>query len=195
MSMLYAFKPQKDRLLHSLSGALLAAGITPNMVTGAGLLISALAGFLALSGHLYAGIILFMGGACLDAFDGSFARACGLNTEFGRYFDSFCDRGSELVFVAGAIGGGAPASALVVIAGSFVQLGSRIYNHRRGLSSDVAMFGRPERLALLVTGLLSPAPYGMVLFIVAGFLCLVSSAQALSHGKLSQSMKSVLKYE
>jgi len=182
MSMLYAYKPQKDRALRSLSKTLLAFGITPNMVTAAGLFISALAGMVAMSGHLYAGIILFMGGACLDAFDGSFARACGLNTEFGRYFDSFCDRGSELLFVVGAIAGGAPASALVVLAGSFILLGSRIYNHRKGLSSDAAMFGRPERLALLVVGLLSPAPYNWTLFMIAGLLCLVSSIQALAMG-------------
>ncbi|MGA9141433.1 MAG: CDP-alcohol phosphatidyltransferase family protein, partial [Methanocella sp.] len=57
---------------------------------------------------------------------------------------------------------------------------SRIYNHRKGLNSNAAMFGRPERLALLIAGLLSPAPYNTVLFLVAGFLCLISSGQILA---------------
>ncbi len=78
MSMLYTFKPQKDRTLQSVSRILLAMGVTPNMVTAAGLLVSVIAGLLAASGHLYAGIFLFIIGACLDAVDGSFARACGL---------------------------------------------------------------------------------------------------------------------
>ncbi len=96
MSMLYTFKPMKDRVLQPVSRLLLAAGVTPNMVTACGLLLSAAAGVVALTGHLYVGIALFLAGACLDAFDGSFARACGLTSEFGRYFDSFSDRCSEL---------------------------------------------------------------------------------------------------
>ena len=79
MSMLYTFKPMKDRVLQPVSRLLLAIGVTPNMVTACGLLLSAAAGVAALTGHLYAGIALFLAGACLDAFDGSFARACGLD--------------------------------------------------------------------------------------------------------------------
>jgi CDP-diacylglycerol---glycerol-3-phosphate 3-phosphatidyltransferase len=182
MSMLYTFKPMKDSVLQPLSRLLLAAGITPNMVTAGGLILSAAAGLAALTGHLYAGIALFLAGACLDAFDGSFARACGLTSEFGRYFDSISDRCSELLFVAGAVAGGVPASALAVVAGSFVLLASRVYNHRKGLNSDAAMFGRPERLAILILGLLAPAPYNIVLFAIACALCLVSTVQILSSG-------------
>ena len=182
MSMLYAFKPQKDRALHSVSRILRKAGVTPNMVTAAGLLMSVIAGLIAMSGHLYAGIFLFMLGACLDAVDGSFARACGLSSEFGRYFDSICDRLSELVFITGAVIGGAPVSAFAVIAGSLALMASRVYNHRKGLDSNAAMFGRPERLALLVVGLLAPAPLGTAMFFITGALCLVSSTQVLASG-------------
>jgi phosphatidylglycerophosphate synthase len=183
MSMLYTFKPHKDRALQSVSHALLAVGVTPNMVTAAGLLLSVIAGLLAASGHLYAGILFFIAGACLDAVDGSFARACGLCSEFGRYFDSICDRLSELVLIVGAVIGGVSVSAFAVIAGSLLLLGSRVYNHRKGLNSNAAMFGRPERLALLIAGLLSPAPYNTALFLLAGFLCLISSGQILASGK------------
>lgn len=183
MSWLYTFKPQKDRALYSASHILLAAGVTPNMVTAAGLLLSVIGGLLAASGHLYAGIFFFVIGACLDAVDGSFARACGLCTGFGRYFDSICDRLSELVLITGAVIGGVSSSAFAVIAGSLLLMASRIYNHRKGLNSNAAMFGRPERLTLLVAGLLFPDPYNTALFIAAGFLCLVSSAQVLSSGR------------
>jgi phosphatidylglycerophosphate synthase len=182
MSMLYAYKPQKDRALRSVSRALMSMGITPNMVTASGFLLSVAAGAAAMTGHLYAGIALFLAGACLDAFDGSFARACGLTSEFGRYFDSFCDRGSELVFIAGTVAGGVPLSAFAVVAGSFMLLAARIYNHRKGLNSDAAMFGRPERIGLLILGMLSPAPYSTIMFIANGMLCLVSTAQVLASG-------------
>jgi phosphatidylglycerophosphate synthase len=180
--MLYTFKPLKDRFLAPASLKLKAAGLTPNMVTAAGMLLSAGAGMLALSGHLYAGIALFLAGACLDAVDGSLARATGTSSEFGRYFDSLADRTSELVFVTGAVAGGAPYPAFLVVAGSVVLLLARIYNHRKGLDSNAAMFGRPERLTLLVAGLLAPAPYNVALFVIAGLLCLFSSAQILAHG-------------
>lgn len=184
MSMLYALKPQKDLFLYRFSGVMLSAGVTPNMVTAAGLLLCVTAGAFAATGHLYAGIFLFIIGACLDAVDGSFARTGGLCTEFGRYFDSICDRLSELAIVAGAVIGGMPVSALIVIAGSYLLMASRIYNHRKGLDSNAAMFGRPERLALLITGMILPAPYNTALFMAAGFLCLVSSGQILASGAM-----------
>ncbi len=180
--MLYAYKPQKDLLLWSVSRRLYSTGVTPNMVTAAGLIISAAAGLMAMSGHLYAGITLFLAGACLDAFDGSFARACGLSSDFGRYFDSVCDRLSELLFVAGAVVGGTPATAYSVIAGSIVLLIARVYNYRKGFNSNAAMFGRPERLTLLIVGLVIPAPFNTALFIIAGLLCLVSAIQAIVSG-------------
>jgi phosphatidylglycerophosphate synthase len=182
MSMLYRFKPHKDRALDLVCHGLRAMGLTPNMVTLAGLLLSIAAGLLAASGHLYAGIIVFLLGGCLDALDGSFARACGLCSEFGRYLDSVCDRLSELVFIIGAVIGGAPILAFAVIAGSVLLMASRVSNHRNGLNSNAAMFGRPERLFLLIVGLVSPAPYNMAIFILAFLLCLVSTAQVLASG-------------
>lgn len=180
MSLLYSLKPAKDRLMCPFCRALMQAGVTPNMVTSAGLLLSIVAGLLAASGGLHWAILVFLAGASLDALDGSLARACGMGSEFGRYFDSFADRASELLFVVGAVLGGVSASAFLVVLGSFALLGTRVYNHRRGLSSNAAMFGRPERLALLVTGLMCPAPFDTAFFATAFVLCLVSSAQALA---------------
>lgn len=182
MSILYILKPQKDRALRPVSLALGKAGVTPDMVTACGLFLSVAAGLLALTGYLYAGIVVFLAGACLDAVDGSLARACGRCTEFGRYFDSVCDRLSELAFVAGAVAGGAPAAAFLVIVGSYVLLLARIYNHRKGLDSNAATFGRPGRLALLVAGLLVPEPCGTVLFAIAGLLGVVSALQVILSG-------------
>lgn len=180
MSRLYALKPEKDRLLGGLSRALCAAGVTPNMVTATGFLLSVAAGLLAMAGHLDTGILVFLLAAGLDAVDGSLARSCGLASEFGRYFDSACDRLSEIAFCAGAVLGGAPSSVFIVVAGSLLLFASRVYRHLKGLDSNAATFGRPERLGLLVVGLLCPAPLDTLVFIVAGFLCLVSSVQALT---------------
>ncbi|MEN6517838.1 MAG: CDP-alcohol phosphatidyltransferase family protein [Methanospirillum sp.] len=182
MSLLDKFKPHKDRDLHLICRMLLSAGITPNVVTAFGLLVSVLAGVVAGSGHLYAGIVIFLMGAGLDVVDGSLARNAGLCTEFGRYFDSICDRLSEAVFIAGAVIGGVPSITFMVVAGSVLLLASRVVNHQKGLDSDAAMFGRPERLTLLVAGLLSPSPINAILVVTNTLLSLVSSYQVLASG-------------
>jgi CDP-diacylglycerol---glycerol-3-phosphate 3-phosphatidyltransferase len=183
MSWLYTFKPKKDRMLQRISRSLWSVGVTPNMVTAAGLSMAVVAGFLAMTGHLMIGILFFIFSACLDAVDGSLARTCGLTTEFGRYFDSISDRLSEVALVVGAVLGGVASSAFIVIAGSFILLASRIHNHRMGTNSDAAMFGRPERLTLLTLGLIAPVPFDTWFFMLAGFLCFVSSVQILTSGK------------
>jgi phosphatidylglycerophosphate synthase len=158
------------------------AGVTPNMVTAAGLTLSVAAGLLGAYGELHWAIIVFLAGACLDALDGSLARASGMGSEFGRYFDSFADRASELAFVTGAVVGGVSATAFLVVLGSLFLLAARVYNHRKGISSSAAMFGRPERLALLIAELLCSSPFDTALFAAACILCLVSSVQALASG-------------
>jgi CDP-diacylglycerol---glycerol-3-phosphate 3-phosphatidyltransferase len=182
MSMLYAFKPEKDRALLPIAHALRATGVTPNMVTAAGVFMSAGAGLLALFGDLFAGIVLFIMGACLDAFDGSFARTYGLSSEFGRHFDGVCDRLSELIFITGAVAGGAPALAFAVVAGSVVLLGSRLYNHRKRLYYGCCNVRSPRETDPAHSRPACPAPYSIALLGIAGILCLVSSAQILASG-------------
>jgi CDP-diacylglycerol--glycerol-3-phosphate 3-phosphatidyltransferase len=182
MSLLYIFRRQKDQLLHSVSKALLVVGVTPNMVTATGLFVCSAAGIIAASGRLNLAVLIFIIGACFDIIDGSLARVSGLDSEFGRYFDSICDRLSELALVTGAVIGGISFSAYAVVIGSMLLMSSRIINHKKGLNSDAALFGRPERIALLLVGLLLPTPYDTGLFIAAGSLCLVSSGQVLASG-------------
>ncbi len=182
MSLLYRWKPGKDRVLAPVGHALFTAGITPNMVTAAGLLVSTVAGLIAASGQLRPAIVVFVIGAGFDLLDGSLARITGSVSEFGRYLDSVCDRLSETVFVVGAIIGGISPLAITVIAGSLLLLVSRVHNHRKGLGSDAAVFSRPERLALLIAGMLAPLPASELLFIANACLCVVSSYLVLRSG-------------
>jgi hypothetical protein len=80
------------------------------------------------------------------------------------------------------IQGGVPPSAYLIVAGSVLLLGTRIYQHRRGRSSNAASFGRPERIVLLVAGIFAPAPFNSLLFITGAILSLVSSIQILMGG-------------
>lgn len=182
MSLLYRLKPRKDRALLPVCRALSSAGITPGMVTTAGLLFSVIAGLAAASGSLYAGVALFLLGACCDAVDGSLARLSGGSSEFGLYLDGVSDRLSESAFVAGAVFGGVSPAALTVVAGSVLVLASRIHNHRKGLDSDAALVGRPERLVLLVAGMLAPFPADVAVFSANALLCILSACLVLASG-------------
>lgn len=176
MSLLYRFKPLKDELLRPVLSVLRASGVTPNMVTVLGVVLSAIAALLAASGHAYVGLVLFMAGASLDALDGSLARFSGRCTEFGRYLDSVCDRVAEGAFIVGAVIGGCSPAALLIVLGSLVQLVIRTAFHLSGERTNSAWFSRPERLAFIIIGVLSPAPYSTAIFFVGALLCLLSSA-------------------
>jgi len=183
MSLLYLFKPRKDRYLSTITTLLDGAGVTANEVTALGLCLALGAGLVAYYGHLYVGLILFATSAMCDAVDGSLARVSKIGTDFGLYFDGVADRFSELFFISGAVlGAQVPSSAFAVVGGGFALLLARIYGHAHQWGSVSTTFGRPERLALLVAGMLSPVPINTLLFIVAGLCCVFSSVQILARG-------------
>jgi phosphatidylglycerophosphate synthase len=180
MSLLYRFKSEKDRRLRSITAQLSDAGVTANEVTALGICLAIGSGLLAYSNHLYAAIIFFGASAGCDAVDGSLARASTKKTEFGLYFDGIADRFSELFLVTGAVlGAHVPLSAFVVVGGAFVLLLARVYGHVHKWGAIATTFGRPERLVLLVAGILSPAPMNMLLFFAAGISCVFASVQIL----------------
>ncbi len=159
------------------------SGITANEVTTLGLCLALGAGLLAYYGHLYAGLTFFVASAACDALDGSLARALDRATEFGLYFDGVADRFSELFFVIGAVlGAHVPPSAFIVVGGAFALLLARAYGHRHHWGTVRTTFGRPERLALLIVGVLCPTPINTVLFVAAGLCCVFSSAQIFARG-------------
>jgi phosphatidylglycerophosphate synthase len=181
MSLFYHFKPLKDRYLRLIAIRLTSSGVTANKITAFGLCLALCAGFVAYSGYLYAALVLFSASALCDALDGSLARLSSEQTEFGLYFDGMADRFSELFFVGGAVlGAHAPPSGLAVVAGAFLLLFARMYGHTQYCGTVATPFGRPERLTLLVAGLLSPHPLNIILFVAAALGCVVSAAQVVA---------------
>jgi CDP-diacylglycerol--glycerol-3-phosphate 3-phosphatidyltransferase len=83
------------RLTEPVGQTLARTGITPNMITVAGLAGAIVAAVLVAFGQFLAGGIVMMAAAALDLLDGVVARASGRVTLFGGVFDSVCDRLSE----------------------------------------------------------------------------------------------------
>jgi CDP-diacylglycerol---glycerol-3-phosphate 3-phosphatidyltransferase len=107
-----------------------------------------------------AGAALFVAGSILDILDGALARRRGTGTPFGAFLDSAVDRVGE-GFMLGAIGlvlmreGSEWGVALVfaAVAGSFLVSYTRAKAESLGLSGEVGIGSRAERVVVITAGL------------------------------------------
>jgi CDP-diacylglycerol--glycerol-3-phosphate 3-phosphatidyltransferase len=138
--------------------ALVASGVSPNLLTIAGLVVSIAAGaFAAGKDFALAGSLYFLGGA-LDVLDGRVARRAGRSSAAGALLDSVCDRWGEFV-VMGGIGFAvrndavALAGVLLTIAGSQMVSYTRARAEALGVSLAIGLMQRSERVVLIGLGL------------------------------------------
>ncbi len=135
-------------------------GISPNAVTVAGLLLSALSGlFLGAGNIVYGTVLLLLSGAC-DVFDGILARITRRTSRFGAFLDSFLDRYADFFPLAGLLYYGHSTGdellllgSLFSIAGSFSTSYARARAESLGVECKVGIFERPERVIFLLLGL------------------------------------------
>lgn len=139
----------------------MALHLTPNSITVIGLVITVIASVLVGTGALLLGAAILTAGSLLDAVDGALARATGGGTTFGSFLDSTLDRAGEAILYAGIavwLTTTQPdptwpiLALLVALAGSFLVS----YAHARaqgiGLSADVGLAPRTERLVIVIAG-------------------------------------------
>jgi CDP-diacylglycerol--glycerol-3-phosphate 3-phosphatidyltransferase len=152
-------------ILDTIAAFLLKIGLTPNLVTSFGLVLTiAAAVFAALGKFSIAGLILLIG-APLDAVDGAMARKLGTPTRFGGFFDSVMDRYAELFMLGGLLvyynGKGDTTTALLVYiaaAGSLMVSYTRARAEGLQLNARVGFFSRLERMISLILFLLIGKP-------------------------------------
>jgi len=140
-------------------------GITPNVVTLTGFIFSAVAGVFLGLGYLFNGtLLLALSGAC-DVFDGILARTSRKTTKFGAFLDSFLDRYADFFPLAGLlyyghVTGNEPLllGSLFSILGAFTTSYARARAESLGVECKVGVFERPERVILLLLGLLLGYP-------------------------------------
>ncbi len=146
-----------DPIVHALA----ALGVTPNMLSVAGLLGNAVAGLLIAQGELVAGGIVMLLASALDMLDGALARMTGKASRFGALLDSTFDRLSEAVVLFGVLlytldRGHDEQAALtfVAIVGSLMVSYVRARAEGLGVSMKDGLFTRPERVVVLGVALL-----------------------------------------
>lgn len=171
-------------LLDPIVRLLAAAGVSPAMVTTAGLIGSVIAAVLIARGDLLAGGIVVLVAAGLDMFDGALARATGRATRFGAVLDATFDRISEAAVLFGMLvyelDLGNREEALLIfaaLAGSLLVSYVRAKVEAMGGTMSDGLFTRTERVVLtsvaLITGWLRAGLW------VLAVLTLLTAAQRL----------------
>ena len=140
-------------------GALARWGVTPNMVTGAGIGLNlAATPFIAL-GHFWWSAVIFVAASICDMLDGSLARLTGKESAFGAFLDSTMDRVSEgVTLIALGVYYERTHHLPELIAVFIFLMASYLVSYERaraealGLDCKVGLMSRPERIIVLTTG-------------------------------------------
>src|SRR5689334_7972036 len=149
-------------------------GVTPNMLTGIGLLLSILTAVVIAQGFLFAGgwLVLFAG--IFDMFDGAMARVRNAATTFGAFLDSTLDRYSESIILFGLLWYVMQHPAMqdslwpaaheqtwmisfiyVAVVGSLMVSYTKARAEGLGIECKTGLLARPERVIILAIGLVT----------------------------------------
>ncbi|MXW22372.1 MAG: CDP-alcohol phosphatidyltransferase family protein [Candidatus Dadabacteria bacterium] len=90
-------------LMSPIEDFLIEREFRPNVLTITTLVVSALAGYFFHLGMIFVAGVLLLAGSTFDIFDGRVARAQGLNSPKGAFFDSCVDRYSEVLIYLGLL--------------------------------------------------------------------------------------------
>lgn len=135
--------------------------VNPNIVTFIGMIITSLSGFIIPINLFWGGIFILAGGA-FDLIDGVIARVNGRATKFGALLDSTMDRIADgfiflgiswYFFIVGSEIG--LIITLLCMIASFLISYVRARAEGIGVSCNVGIIERPERLIILAFGCLT----------------------------------------
>lgn len=157
-----AIKERTRRVLDPLLSLLASAGVSPMLVSVLGLAASAAAAIVIVGGSLFWGGVWTLASGVCDVLDGGLARRRGRQTQFGAFIDSTFDRVSELAVYSAILlyfsARGYPLVLLAVICtamgSSFLVSYARARIEGLGRACTVGFLERPERITLLIAGLL-----------------------------------------
>jgi CDP-diacylglycerol---glycerol-3-phosphate 3-phosphatidyltransferase len=177
-----------DRTTKPVGTVLVRAGITADVLTIFGLVMSVVTAIVVGSGHLVAGIFLLFPTGLPDLFDGPVAKASGRASVRGAFFDSVADRISD-AFLFGGVAWYLAAThhgEMVLLPFALLAVTSLISYQRAkaellGLSAKGGLMERAERFILLgfcfIAGAISPAAFVPALWVFLGLLCATATGR------------------
>jgi len=140
-------------LMLPIEDYLLQIKVHPNVLTISTLLVGAITGMAYHFGWIFVAGILVLGGSTFDIFDGRVARAQGISSESGAFFDSCLDRFSEAFIYVGLLSffQGTIFSYVVF----FILVSTTMVSYTRaraeglGVKCEVGIMQRTERVVYL----------------------------------------------
>lgn len=157
--MLSHYKESLQGAADPVARLLFQARVRPNQLTVVGLGVSMVAAQMFFLGRLrLAAVLLALAGLC-DFFDGSLARLAGSESPYGAFLDSVVDRYSDLIVLLGIVlyyeRVDEPASVfftMVTLLGTVMVSYTKARAQSIGVSCEIGLMERPERMILLVAG-------------------------------------------
>lgn len=145
-----------------IAPALRALHLTPNTLTVLGLLICVGSAVLIALGYLLAGGAVLFLASVFDILDGALARFTSSTQRYGAFLDSTVDRYAEAVtyiallyyFLFHAHATLEPMLVIVALTGSLLVSYVRARAQSLGYESNGGLLARPERVVIMVIGLI-----------------------------------------
>ncbi|MBN1170235.1 CDP-alcohol phosphatidyltransferase family protein [Candidatus Micrarchaeota archaeon] len=173
----------------TMGGLLAAIPLSPNHWTLISLLVAVLAAYTIATTGLVAGLILFAVAALLDFVDGAVARARNEVTKLGGFLDGVTDRFVEALLLFSLMFYPLPEifiDAKIWLAGvlffgtSMVSFVRAYADHKEVVSRENALkmgglCERPERLIILITGMIAGIAVSMDYFVYSMILVIALS--------------------
>ncbi len=163
--------------------------INPNIVTFFGMIITSSSGFIIPFNLFWGGILILLGGV-FDLLDGILARVNGRATKFGALFDSTLDRIADGFNFLGIIWYFARINdeqglifSVVGMIASFLISYVRARAEGLGVSCNIGLIERPERLILIAIGCLTS--FICTAVVVLTILSWITVIQRIMHAKKS----------
>lgn len=166
---------------------LVRTGITPNNLSWLGFSIAVGAAVLIATGHLFVAGFVVLAAGFFDMLDGALARRTNRVTSSGAVLDSILDRVSEAVLLLGILifylFFSDSRSTLGILLVCLALIGSPLASYIRaraeaiGIECKIGLFTRPERVIVLVVGLLA-SPINNALIIALAIIATLSFVTA-----------------
>jgi CDP-diacylglycerol--glycerol-3-phosphate 3-phosphatidyltransferase len=155
------FRVQVERAVKPMGESLRKVGVTPDVLTVAGLLLAVAAGIAVGAGALRLGLLLVILAALPDLLDGAVAKAGNTASQRGAFFDSVIDRVTDALLLGGVAWylASRDSAHMAVLPFAVMAVSATISYERAkaeslGLQAKGGLMERAERIILLCLGLL-----------------------------------------
>jgi hypothetical protein len=156
------FRESLVKLVMPFGRLLAAAGFSPHILSLSGIALGSLSSYCFYTQRWVPAVALFALSGMSDVFDGIVARARGLASSFGSFFDNFCSAYTDSAVFAGLIAAGLcnPWWGVAALVGTLTRLltfrldGLVPNDEAQALRSRFpsALFGKGDRILLISVG-------------------------------------------